>query len=301
MNFQIKLLLLVIIQTGMVTVLLGRERVNGLNSVYQDTIYLDPVNASENGSGKTPCDPAVKLPPGTVVKPGLVILYKRGITVRGPFEYFSGTTLHPVTIGAYGKGEKPLFLGSVRIDEQDGFEHNTCIDAGMGWGYETEGRPRLSEFLPDTIGWHIFLDSNVMSGSSIFIRKNIFYNAPQNKLLKVNKLPHEGWPGVVLDYNCYFQEDPNDAIAQVLDKIYYSRDFEDYRKTTGKDRHSIIANPLFVDPEKKDFRLQQNSPCLDKGLISGAEKDFHGKERYSGTAPDMVAFEYITSDSPFTP
>ena len=38
------------------------------------------------------------------------------------------------------------------------------------------------------------------------------------------------------------------------------------REERGHDRHSLVADPLFVAPGKNDFRLQPNSPALKLGF-----------------------------------
>ena len=477
-----------------------------------DTIYLDPVNALPGGSGKNTEDPAIKVPESIKGKPGTCILYKRGIVVRGPFEYFSSSQEAPTIVGAYGNGPKPVFMNSMGFDSAENwimeenniwrykknlrnstganiiynkgeycgamrwhkenlfqqgdwfmadtlggkvnkkdylhvysegnpakvydaiefvpegtfinlrkedsfiiiqdlaiknagthgiqlngsknitirgcdvsyiggaiftprigindlwvrygnaleiwnkgfnikvegcsvfenydagfvaqgscvpdcidsvvvrnnifwnngfdnfdnswgeglsriyFENNTCVDAGDGWPYETEGKPRHSEFLPDTIGWHVFLDSYAVNQSTIFIRNNIFYNATQNELVKINKLPEEGWPNVIMDYNCYYQKNNNDPLIQVLENVFYADDFEQYKRSTGKDIHSIVADPLFVNPQNKDFRLSKDSPCIDKGTYIGNKKDFSNGKIPIGKAPDIGAYEFDNSD-----
>lgn len=35
----------------------------------------------------------------------------------------------------------------------------------------------------------------------------------------------------------------------------------------GVDKHSVAADPLFVEPENGDFRLKPDSPALKMGFI----------------------------------
>jgi hypothetical protein len=66
---------------------------------------------------------------------------------------------------------------------------------------------------------------------------------------------------------------------------------------------NIDADPLFVDPENGDFRLQSNSPCIDSGTTVDLTTDFDGNPRPidvlevgrdgTGDEFDMGAFEYI--------
>ena len=48
---------------------------------------------------------------------------------------------------------------------------------------------------------------------------------------------------------------------------------------------NIDSSPLFVNPEYTDYTLQEESPCIDAGMI------IEGIE-YFGIAPDMGAYEY---------
>lgn len=58
---------------------------------------------------------------------------------------------------------------------------------------------------------------------------------------------------------------------------------------------NISTNPLWIDAAGGDFRLNINSPCIDKGSNSGTPTslltDFGGNARLAGTTVDMGAFE----------
>ena len=55
---------------------------------------------------------------------------------------------------------------------------------------------------------------------------------------------------------------------------------------------NVDANPLFLDMEGGDFRLNVSSPCLDSGTPDGAPAtDFDGVARPQGSGIDMGAYE----------
>ena len=70
------------------------------------------------------------------------------------------------------------------------------------------------------------------------------------------------WKGKnsALDYNLYYRSGgrwfdwPGD------------RSFEQWQEWWGQDKHSIIADPMFVDPENGDFTLRPGSPAGQIGF-----------------------------------
>lgn len=64
--------------------------------------------------------------------------------------------------------------------------------------------------------------------------------------------------GVVQDYNLYF-----DARGGPVKFLKYT--FEEW-KAKGLDTHSVIADPLFVDPAHGDFTLRPESPAFRLGF-----------------------------------
>jgi hypothetical protein len=60
------------------------------------------------------------------------------------------------------------------------------------------------------------------------------------------------------DYNLYWQ-----SRGEPIQFQRYT--FEEW-KAKGLDTHSVIADPLFVDPAKNDFRLRPESPAFKLGF-----------------------------------
>jgi hypothetical protein len=90
----------------------------------------------------------------------------------------------------------------------------------------------------------------------------------KNSILSKNKIGIAGNPGsITTDYNCFWES------------------FVPPPYNTGS--HNIQQDPLFVDIAGEDFRLTQDSPCIDKGKkISGIN------DGYLGNAPDIGAYEW---------
>lgn len=61
------------------------------------------------------------------------------------------------------------------------------------------------------------------------------------------------------DYNCYFNASGKPLVFPG------GLNFEQWQ-AKGQDKHSIVADPLFVDPQHGDFTLKPNSPALKLGF-----------------------------------
>jgi parallel beta-helix repeat protein len=81
-----------------------------------------------------------------------------------------------------------------------------------------------------------------------------FYQSPMNAAAKLTQT-------FAMDWNVYF----NPALP-VEQADFNSQSFEQWRQS-GKDVHSVYADPLFVDAEKFDFRLKDDSPALKLGFV----------------------------------
>ncbi|MHB1462939.1 MAG: right-handed parallel beta-helix repeat-containing protein [Armatimonadota bacterium] len=60
------------------------------------------------------------------------------------------------------------------------------------------------------------------------------------------------------DYNCYFSE-------KTTSPDFYGLNFAGWQ-ATGRDTHSLVADPWFMNARKHDFRLKPNSPALKLGI-----------------------------------
>lgn len=63
---------------------------------------------------------------------------------------------------------------------------------------------------------------------------------------------------------------------------------------TGTYGDVVVADPLFQDVANKDFRLQDESPCIDAGTDVGVTSDFDNNPIPCNGTPDIGAFENQT-------
>lgn len=97
---------------------------------------------------------------------------------------------------------------------------------------------------------------------------------------------------IAMDHNCYF----NAAGEPVT---FIGRDLEAWR-ALGHDRHSIVADPLFVDAENHDFRLKPDSPALKVGFepFDFGKAGVYGDPEWVKQAEDIELPELVEPPGP---
>jgi len=117
--------------------------------------------------------------------------------------------------------------------------------------------------------------------SNITLKNNIAYGCAN---LAVHVRP-DSQAGFVSDYNNWYVD------GAKLRWGWQYMTLQQWRQETGRDVHSLCADPQFVSVAGRDFRLQTGSPCVDAGVDVGLEADFDGQPVPQGAAPEMGAFE----------
>lgn len=140
------------------------------------------------------------------------------------------------------------------------FEQNTCVNAGWGWGHDQR---------PDPSGRQLCFYTSPARARDIHVRNNIFFEARRNAFYAPT-WSRDAIDALVMDRNCWFQA----AGAMILfeNQGYSMADWAAYQQDYGKETHSIVADPLFVNPAGCDFRLAPASPCIGWGALPGVDE-----------------------------
>jgi hypothetical protein len=72
----------------------------------------------------------------------------------------------------------------------------------------------------------------------------------------------------LIDYNLYYKASGDHRVTMGIGhggKPGYDS-FKDWQEF-GLDQHSMVADPMFVDPQKGDFTLKPKSPAFKLGFI----------------------------------
>jgi hypothetical protein len=164
------------------------------------------------------------------------------------------------------------------------FEHNTCLNAGGGWGHAQRRDPA---------GRHLCFYSNDAKTHDVYIRNNIFCEATNVAFDALWWKPETlADPKVIrLDNNCWMQA--SGTMIRFKGKTYTQSQFAAYQRDTGQEAHSLVADPRLVDASQLDFHLRPKSPCIDAGALLGHPTDFDRRPIPHGKAPDIGALEFL--------
>jgi hypothetical protein len=120
-------------------------------------------------------------------------------------------------------------------------------------------------------------------------RNNILYNAT---LLKFNSADVR-----CCDYNSYYRTDGGDIISWEENSFTSLNAFRAANPTY--ENHGQQTNPLFVSISAANHKLQNSSPCIDKGADVNLSRDIKGNPVSVGSV-DMGAFEFSKKPNPPT-
>jgi parallel beta-helix repeat protein len=158
--------------------------------------------------------------------------------------------------------------------------HDSYCNTYGGWGiYTDEGSSQIViennvVYNTKTGGFHQHY------GKENTLRNNIFAFAKDQQIQRSRVEEHKGF---YFDHNIVYY-DEGTLLGGNLDKLNCDFDYNDYWNASGKpvtfvggesfadwqkkgyDAHSVIADPLFVDAKKHDFRLKPESPALKLGF-----------------------------------
>ena len=136
--------------------------------------------------------------------------------------------------------------GEASVTRNIRFEHNTCVDAGCGWGHRER---------PDPNGRHLMFYANTAATTNIVVRGNIFCNATDS----LWRLHGRDWTAeLTLDRNGWFQAS-GPLLLWGLEKIGADQ-FAAFQREHRLDVNAVVADPQFVAPAARDYRLAPASP-----------------------------------------
>ncbi len=251
--------------------------------------------------------------------------YYTGISVGWSWGYAPSTANHNIIEYNYvhhlGKELLSDMGGIYLLGDSPGTEvrnnifHDIYSFSYGGWGlYPDEGSTDILfenniVYKTKTGGFHQHY------GKENIVRNNIFAFAREDQLQRTREEEHisfffernivyynngrllgSNWNNdrFVMDYNCYWDAGTGD--------VHFQGQSLDEWQARGHDQHSIIADPLFVDPENYDFRLQPDSPVFELGFepIDPEPVGLYGDDEWVN-APRQIPREPIPLPEPPEP
>jgi hypothetical protein len=188
------------------------------------------------------------------------------VTARNNLIYACNTA--GISIGGYGA-------------ERGGTDHCTVINNTL-YGNDTADTGSGEFQMQFNMANNVFEDNIVYAGNRCLMTSSKSGPVDSNT------------PAVSIDYNFYYCVSGAEASKWSWYSSSYTG-FTQYVKTSGSDRHSLFADPRFVDPSKNDFHLQAGSPAINAGTNAGVpvvgEQGLDGGARIKGSKIDAGCYE----------
>jgi len=185
--------------------------------------------------------------------------------------------------------------GILALEDNSVFYNNLITDnvAAVGGGAALVGGLLINNTLVQNsalqVGGNLYAGLSADQNLSTFVANNIIFGATLGYGVTIEGASSESW----FIHNNVFNNEPSGFIDAITGET--SDEFTD---TQG----NISADPLFLDIENGNYRLSDDSPCIDAGttlveMALGAE-DLDGSIRHYGLSVDMGAYENALCTAP---
>lgn len=183
--------------------------------------------------------------------------------------------IHDVRSFKYGGWGLYTDEGSTGIE----MKYNLVHDTWTGSFHQHYGRDNRIEnnILINSKNWQV-QRTRVEDHNSFFFQRNIVYWDNDSPLFKGNLQKN-----VTIDRNVYWHGGKPVVFPG-------KADLTAWRKASGQDAHSLVADPLFVDPANRDYRLRADSPVWKLGF-----------EKFDHTEAGRITKPTLTTDLPPVP
>ncbi|MDY0025211.1 MAG: cadherin domain-containing protein [Lentimicrobium sp.] len=188
------------------------------------------------------------------------VLIERGNGIITRYNTFKGSTGGIRLGGAYTKNN---------LIHHNIF-YNCTTGVGIGYTYPSAG-PCTGTKVYNNVFYHVTSYHIWVDKTNVVTRNNIHYRTNDSGVALYNY----GGGSWTISNNCY----GTSATAG----------------SPGAGSGAVTGNPLFINPSTYNFRLQSNSPCINKGMVVNLSHDLDGNTIFSGSAPDIGAYELTNS------
>jgi len=185
--------------------------------------------------------------------------------------------------------------------------HNVLIEKNTCIGYFSQGVIAQAKYYDNSSG--MIIRNNIFAKASSWgvILNNVKNVSIYNNVFDITGVHGTGFKynstGGVVKNNIFYNSQTTYFGSDVIgsNNIFYNNSIYDI--TPEKYPNDIFVDPLFVDPENNDFRLQPGSPAIDAGadLSTIFTDDINGNSRPQGSGWDVGPYEYTTVAPTTTP